>query len=415
MNEGRGTSHVVTLDAPRALPGGLSTEEFASLRAIKKRKRLEASAIYRARAHAIRDLTSALGYHRPARPAPRPAGEFLRVICWNIERGKRLDGIKAYLTHHRAIREADVMLLNEADVGMARSGNRNVPVELAEALGFEAVFGSCYVCLSHGNSRDGEPNGENQLGLHGNAILSRFPIRRAENFWVTITHDVFHSSEKRLGCKKALWAELDTPLGRFPVAAVHLDTEASMAQRGAQLRDVLMQLETRGVAERALIGGDFNSTTYDLKSIPRLVWNLVSKLLRGGFPHALYHYLHPYELYERPVFEELRAHGFDYRSFNAMGVGTTRYEVDTFEGASMVRDYLPQVAVDFLRWNLRPWNGVAPLKLDWFAGRGVWALVSGERREASGRESLSPTPFEKPSWNGRLLSDHDPILVDVVW
>lgn len=415
MDGGIRTSEVVTLDAPRGLPCGLSQAETAAFRAIKKRKRLESSEIYRARAQEIHDLTFALVYNHPARPAPRPAREFLRVVAWNIDRGKRLDGITAYLTHHPAIREADVVLLNEVDVGMARSGNRNVAAELAEALGFEFVFGNSYLCLSHGNARDGEPDEENRAGLHGNAILSRFPLRRAENFSVAITRDVFQSSEKRLGHKKALWAELATPLGTLSVAAAHLEQGASMAQRGAQLRDVLARLEARGVAERALIGGDFNTMTYDLKSLPRLCRNLFRKLLRGGFPHGIYHYLHPDELYERPVFEELLAHDFDYASFNAMDVGTTRYEVGTFESESLVRDYLPQVAVDLLRWNLRPWNGVVPLKIDWFAGRGVRALASGERREAGGRESLSPTPFEKPSWDGTRLSDHDPILVDVVF
>jgi len=313
------------------------------------------------------------------------------------------------------VREADVLLLCEVDIGMARSGNRDVARELCEALGFEAVFGNSYLCLSKGNARDGDISSQNAIGLHGNAVLSRFPIVRAENVSVAISKDKFQSSEKRLGHKKALLAEIDTPLGRLPLSAVHLDSGASPLQRAAQMQDVLKAFERGNLLDRCLIGGDWNTTTYDLASGPRLLWNLVVKLFRGGFPHGMHHYLHPGEIYEKPVFDALDALGFDYATLNAAARGTIRYEVDTFDSESKVRDYLPGVAVRILRWKLAPWNGVAPLKLDWFAGRGVRALGTGELREESGRESTAPTVVEKPRWDGELLSDHDPIVVDLVW
>ncbi|MEW6776257.1 MAG: endonuclease/exonuclease/phosphatase family protein [Bdellovibrionota bacterium] len=400
MSDAPAPSECHVLGTPKAIP--LPPLEFVQkLRSTRKRKHLSGSELEEKHGGLIRKITFGLSHGKPARLADRPERKFLRVVSWNIERGKQLEGIAAYLKNTPALQDMDVLLLNEVDVGMARSGNRDVAREIAETLGFEWVFGNSYLCLSPGNPRDGEPDEENRIGFHGNAILSRYPLLRAENFSVAITKDKFQSSEKRLGHKKALWAEVETPLGKVALAAAHLDSGGSTRQRAAQMKDVLAKLEERGVAERSLIGGDFNTMTYDLKSIPRLLWNIFSKLLRGGFPHAIHHYVHPYKLYEKPIFDELVRHGFSYEPFNVPGVGTSRYEVGTFDSESKVRDYLPEIAVKILAWKLKPWNGVAPIKIDWFAGRGV--------------KPLAPATLEKPRWNGKLLSDHDPIVVDVVW
>ena len=403
------------LTGPRPIGGALPGNAVQALGALRRRAALAGSDIFRDHGEAIRRITFGLSYGQPARPAERPERKFLRVVTWNIERGKQVGAICAYLRDHPVLSRCDALLLNEADVGMARSGNLDVAESVAQALGFEWVFGNSYLCLSPGNARDGGPAGENALGLHGNAILSRWPILRAENFSLAVTKDKFHSSEKRLGHKKAIWAEIETPLGRLPLCSVHLDSGASSEQRAAQLDDALSKLEAAGVAERSLVGGDFNTTTYDLKSIPRLLWNIFSKLLRGGFPHAIHHYVHPDELYEKPVFDALQARGVSYKGFNAPAIGTTRYEVGTFDSESKVRDYLPEIAVKILRWKLKPWNGVAPLKIDWFAARGLRPLESGERTDSDGRTSLAPSPIERPRWQGRLLSDHDPIVVDIAF
>lgn len=414
MADERFESECVDLDTPRTIDHQLA-RIVPELRKIKKRGQLAASPLWAEHADEIGRVTRALAYGTPSRPAPAPAREFVRVAAWNIERGKQIDAQIAYLKDHPALRETDILLLNEVDIGMARSGNRNVVRELADALGFSYVFGNSYLCLDPGNVRDGADGHENDLGLHGNAILSRFPILRAENVSVTISKEKFHSSEKRLGHKKALWAEVQTPLGKLPVATAHLDSGGASYQRAAQLRDLLRKLEERGVAERCVVGGDFNTMTYDLKSIPRLLWNIFLKMLRGGFPHAIHHYVHPYKIYEKPIFDELDAAGFGWKDFNAIGVGTSRYEVGTFDSESKVRDYLPEIFVKILAWRLKPWNGIAPIRIDWFAARGVLALADGEVREQSGRASLAPQGFEKPRRQGALLSDHDPIVVDVVF
>jgi endonuclease/exonuclease/phosphatase family metal-dependent hydrolase len=404
----------VELDGGRALPEALPAEALAELASIKRRKALVASEVYQRHAEQLMALTFALE-HRPAPAAPREpgrgGGHSVRAVAWNIQRGKRLDLLIRYLREQPVLRRADVLLLAEVDVGMARSRNRHVAAELAEALGFHFVFGNSYVCLDHGDPRDGPKSGENRESLHGNAILSRYPIRRAENVSVAITKDKFHSSEKRLGHKKALWAELETPSGLLPVAVAHLDAYAASAQRAAQLDDLLAKLDAaHGADSRALLGGDLNTNTYDAGNVGQLLKNVWRKLWRGGFPHAIHHYVHPYELYERAVFAPFDARGYDYHGYNAPEVGTTRYEVGTFESESTVSEQLPAIAVKILRWKLRPWGGVAPIKVDWFAGRGLEVLHGQDERGP-----LSPTTVVKPGVDDVRLSDHDPIVVDVSW
>jgi hypothetical protein len=353
----------IGLAAPFELTHDLA-DAMQAFRAIGSRQQLLRSQEYRAHADEVDRVTNGMAYGRPTTPAsPRSDCRFLRVAAWNVERGRQLSGIKRYLESHPQLRDADILLLPEVDVGMARSGNAHVAREIAETLGFEWVFGNSYLCLSY---------------------------------------------------KKALWAEVDTPLGELLVAVVHLDSGTSPARRALQLEDLLLKMRQPGHGERAVVGGDFNTTTYDLQTVPRLLWNLGQKLMRGGFAHAIRHYLEPYLLYERPIFDQLERYGFEYQSFNAPGVGTTRYEVDTFASESAVRDYLPQPAVWALRRGLAPWNGVAPLKIDWITARGVRPLSESEVREdGGGRISLSPVSWEKPSWHGRLLSDHDPLSPDI--
>lgn len=400
---------------PIPLPDALPPGEVRALAAIRRRRVLEASDLWRRVAADVQARTDALSFGVPGTPAPRPHRAFLRVASWNIQRGIHAEGVVDILRTAPELADLDVLMLNEVDAGMARSGNRDVAAFLGEALGFARVFGNSYLCLDRGDARDRKDggDGENTLALHGNAILSRWPLARAANVPVHVTKDKFHSAEKRLGAKKALWAEADTPLGRVAFGSAHLDSVASPDQRAAQLRDLLADLPATGSLP-ALVGGDFNTHTYDVKNPLRLARNLFLKMVRGAFPHGIHHYMHPWEIYERPVFDALQDAGFDWRTFNDLSRGTMRYEVGSFDCESSVREQMPGVAVDLLRWKLRPWNGVVPLRMDWLAGRGLRALSDGEVVEADGRRSRSPTTVVRPWARGAKISDHDPVVADIV-
>jgi hypothetical protein len=81
--------------------------------------------LYRSVEPRLRDVMSSIEtgsfISRPAQPKQR-----YRVLAWNIERGIRLDGQLEAFREHAYLRDCDVLLLSEVDVGMARSGNRRI-------------------------------------------------------------------------------------------------------------------------------------------------------------------------------------------------------------------------------------------------------------------------------------------------
>ena len=150
--------------------------------------------------------------------SPNPA---LRVAFWNIERGQQLELIRTALGDPAQFRArveagnrkpvperrwrraeaelallptADLILLNEVDLGMKRSGYADVARELADTLGMNYAFGVEFVEVDRlytGEERiemktpeetqalveDLQADPARFRGLHGNAILTRFPIR----------------------------------------------------------------------------------------------------------------------------------------------------------------------------------------------------------------------------------------------
>ena len=111
------------------------------------------------------------------RPADAPARTRYRAVAWNVERGSRFDQQVDALRRDPRLRDCDLLLVTEADAGMARSGNRMVAEELARELGMAQVFAPCYLALGKGSGVERDVEGANRFGLHGNAVLSRYPIR----------------------------------------------------------------------------------------------------------------------------------------------------------------------------------------------------------------------------------------------
>ena len=106
--------------------------------------------------------------------APPPAAKTLvapaRIAFWNAERGKDLDASTALLGGLAA----DVLLLCELDLGMARSGQAHTTRELARRLGTGYAFAVEFLELGLGDAREQAWHAGqlNQAGLHGAAILS---------------------------------------------------------------------------------------------------------------------------------------------------------------------------------------------------------------------------------------------------
>jgi endonuclease/exonuclease/phosphatase family metal-dependent hydrolase len=248
---------------------------------------------------------------RPHRPEVPKFGPALRVALWNIARGERIDQIKlaigkpeAFAAAFRerrwrpgerawaeyqlnALATADVLVLNEADWGLARTGYRNVTGELAEAASMNYVFAPEFVEIDPAVLTEADP--ERFAGLHGTAILSRYRITRVRRVALPACYDWFNTEarepgviergrrwsaklafhvevprEIRRGGRLALIASLqvpDAPGGVVTVVGTHLETRTTPACRQKQMRVLLDALQD--TSGPVVLAGDLNTSGAD--------------------------------------------------------------------------------------------------------------------------------------------------------
>jgi len=280
-------------------------------------------------------------YYRGARPRPlevKELGPSLRVACWNIERGLKLDDIQLFLTDKdrfmanvdaerkkakesgqklraaalakvpeeiEILKAADVWILNEVDWGVKRSQYREVVRELAETLNMNWAYGVEFLEID--SKQIGTDTFEDQedeqarqqlleqfrvdkdriRALHGNAVLSRYPIRAARLIPFKAGYDWFGGENKirplekgkrkaailigedllretRRGGRTTLFVDLDVPevSGQvLTIAATHLENRAKPKVRRQQMEELLQEL--RETPHPVVIAGDLNTTGSD--------------------------------------------------------------------------------------------------------------------------------------------------------
>jgi endonuclease/exonuclease/phosphatase family metal-dependent hydrolase len=259
-------------------------------------------------------------------------GDILRVATWNIERGLEFDAVKAALTNDKRffrrlplsmrgsgfnlskvleqaaeLSRADIIVLNEVDWGVKRTNYRNVARELAGAMQMNYAFGVEFVevdPLTLGTETlEGETSVDKAniiahlavdksrtLGLHGTAILSRFPLRDTRVLrFVNQGHDwyldekngisklekgkrkgaklVFGEKilrEVRRGGRMMLIAEVSDPSipgGTLTVVATHLEGKAKPSERLDQLEELLSVIKS--IDNPVVLAGDMNTSGSD--------------------------------------------------------------------------------------------------------------------------------------------------------
>ncbi len=333
------------------------------------------------------------------RPSDAPGRERYRIVAWNIERGVRLDQQIDVLRRDPRLIDCDLLLITEADAGMARSGNRMVAEELARALGMAQVFAPSYLALGKGSGVERDAAGVNLFGLHGNALLSRYPIRHARVLGLKNGVDKMAHREKRLGRQAVVIATIDFPGHPVQAVSLHLDAQSTQRHRYLQMREVLADLDP---SLPTVIGGDWNTSTYDSSHALWAILGFWRRVLMGVDHVIRNHYLYPDRWFERDLFRLLEKQGFDYRSANIPGAPTVYYDISDIRARRNLNEWVPAWCFAFIQWSLRNHGGRCPLKLDWFAVRGL----------------RTENPVVVPDLTreyGLPLSDHDPIAVDLVF
>lgn len=168
-----------------------------------------------------------------AAPTARTAPDTIRVVSFNVKYAERVDSAIVVLQTEPALRNADIVLLQEMDA----PGTRRI----AEALGMSWVY---YPAIfRHRSGKD-----------FGNAVLSRWPITDDEK--IILPHVSRYARTNRIATAATI------RIGHVDVRAysTHLGTPADInaASRTAQLAAVVANARAY---PRAIIGGDTNSAT----------------------------------------------------------------------------------------------------------------------------------------------------------
>lgn len=331
-------------------------------------------------------------FDNPAVAAPATPRD-LRVVHWNIEHGNRYASIARALRQHPALRDADVVSLNEVDLGMARAANRDVAVDLADELQMHAAWAPMFHELTCGRHDDPLFAGDtpNHEGCFGLALLSRWPIGATQLVALPSFETFGFNVQRMYGRHCALVAEILHPAGAFRFVTVHLNVHGSPPDRDEQIRIVLDALGDDG--RPVIICGDFNTTTFWRRSFLDGLRGLAAIALTPSAPlrRRLTRPDLPVSAPREPLFTTLRAAGFAWESC-----------VD-FAWSLMLRfdrlneiDAIPPALHPPLLAALRQLSRRALLRLDWIVTRGF-----GDGREATTVHGLDRGPAE--------ASDHLPI------
>ena len=344
----------------------------------------------------IAALLDGVQMHAPGFPrAPAVDPGRVRVAHWNIEHGNRFEAIARAFHDRPALAEADLVTLNEVDLGMARSGNRDVAAELAARLGMHAAWAAMFLESTRGRDDDALTAlaADNAESLFGLALLSRWPIAAARLVPLPGPEQTLFRRERMAGRFVALVCDIAHPVRPFTAVTVHLEVHRTRAHRATQMRLLLDALASE--RRPVLLTGDWNTHTFDRGSrhaVPEIAWPLLA------WPsHALAARLsHPDRGEHRELlFTDLEAAGFAWKPYvdfvPTLGLRFSRLgEVHALPGP------LRAFASRGLEWAERR----ARLRLDWIAARGF-------RHEAgSGRTILG---LEGPG----LASDHAPIVAEL--
>jgi endonuclease/exonuclease/phosphatase family metal-dependent hydrolase len=183
-------------------------------------------------------------------PAPSPAeSDVVRVMVWNVHAGADAAGVDnlARVAERVRAERADVVLLQEVDRGVARSGGVDQPAALARLTGMHAAFGKSL---------------DYQGGEYGVAILSRWPVVRHAAVPLPVDPPQPRSGGATTP-RTALIAHVDAPGGPLVLVDTHIDASRDdrwrrqEAARLVALVDSLVRHAPAGTT--VLLGGDMNS------------------------------------------------------------------------------------------------------------------------------------------------------------
>lgn len=234
---------------------------------------------------------------------------YLRIAHWNIKRGFNIAEIKEILINQNTYEKkyisnvksryrknfkeelntfatADIVCLNEVDIGMPRTKYKNIISELGDSLNWNYAYATEFIEVGPLFQKK-QVDKALYKGLHGNAIISKFPIISAQVIRLPNEYDWYRTeaikrqsplehirhfgamaifSEKieykevRHGSRNALIADIKLPGGQIvTVVSTHLEDRAYPDKRLKQFKYLLESLKDKKTP--VILSGDLNTST----------------------------------------------------------------------------------------------------------------------------------------------------------
>ncbi len=154
---------------------------------------------------------------------------------------------------------AELILLQEADIAARRTGHRDIPREIAQALRMNYIFGREFVELAQGSRAN--------PAYHGQTTLSRLPLanarilrfRNQSTFWRPRWFlPPLECLQRRTGGRMALISEISVGGRTLVLYNVHLESQGGDELRIRQLTEILTDIRQHPPETPVLLAGDFN-------------------------------------------------------------------------------------------------------------------------------------------------------------
>ena len=166
------------------------------------------------------------------------AARTFRVMTYNIHHGEGVDG-KVDLGRIADLikrEQADIVALQEVDKGVQRTARRDFPAELAALTGMTCIFSN---------------NFSFQGGEYGNAVLTRFPVKR----WTNRHYQMLRAGEQR----GLLQVVLEVHGRELVFLNTHIDYRADDTERLMSAAEILTAIQSYH-GRPMILCGDFNDT-----------------------------------------------------------------------------------------------------------------------------------------------------------
>jgi endonuclease/exonuclease/phosphatase family metal-dependent hydrolase len=177
----------------------------------------------------------------------------LKVVAWNIEFGAASATIEHELRTRPQLADADFLLLSE----VARHNLQSNPQRIDQARALATALRMDYVFAVEWDRRE-KPD---ELGEHGVAILSKYPLGNVTQIRHTPLND-WYGSEQLYGGRISLAVDADVGGRRIRLYASHLCTRGvGDTGRAMQAAEARADADAPGRPSAQVFGGDLNTWT----------------------------------------------------------------------------------------------------------------------------------------------------------